>query len=89
MGSFEVTLDYRAQRELQELLDQIRRRVYLVFEELAQDPYRPRPRCDIRRLRGERADFAVRVGHYRALYEVAGSVVRVTSIAHRRAANRR
>jgi mRNA-degrading endonuclease RelE of RelBE toxin-antitoxin system len=56
----------------------------VAFEELEADPFRPRPRCDIRMIQGHPDIRAVRIGEYRGIYEVAGQEVRFTTFGHRR-----
>ena len=84
-GLFTVQLERRAEKEFAGLPPPVRARFYLVFEALEEDPYRPRPGCDIRMLQGHPGVRAVRVGHHRCIYEVAGFRVRFTKFAHRRA----
>ena len=61
-------------------------RIGRVLHRLEDDPYRPRPGVDIKRLRvtGEGV-FRVRVGDYRILYEVERErrIIVVTSLFHR------
>ncbi len=53
---------------------------------LEEDPYRPRPGCDIRLIKGHPRVRAVRVGEYRGLYEVVEEdrIVWFTKFGHRR-----
>lgn len=81
---FSVQLERRAEREFADLPANVRARFYAVFEALEEDPYRPRPGCDIRMLQGHPGVRAVRVAHYRGIYEVVGSKVRFTRFGHRR-----
>ncbi len=83
MGSFEVVLTRRAERHLEALPPEVRKRFYRVFKLLAEDPFRSRPGCDIRMLEGPDRIRAVRVGDYRGLFVVVGKVVWFTVFAHR------
>jgi mRNA-degrading endonuclease RelE of RelBE toxin-antitoxin system len=60
----------RAEKELGNLPADVIDRFAHVFAQLEEDPYRPRPGCDIRLLRGHPRVRAVRVGNYRGIYEV-------------------
>lgn len=86
MAPFRVLLDHRAEREFQDLPADVRQRFYAVFEELEEDPYRPRPGCDIRMVKGHGRVRAVRVGSYRGFYEVVENEVRMTTFRHRKKA---
>jgi len=88
VGPCTVAIHRKAQRELEGLPEHARIRFYRAFEELAENPFRRRPGLDVRRLRGERGGFAIRVGAYRALFDVAGFTVRISAIAHRSVAYR-
>lgn len=82
--AFQVRIESRAEREFEALPPAVRDRFYPVFEALEEDPYRPRPGCDIRVLKGHPGIRAVRVGQYRGIYEVAGTEVWSTVFGHRR-----
>lgn len=53
------------------------------LQELKQDPLTPRPKADIKMLRGDRGQFRLRVGEYRVFYVVDGDTVYVTDLLHR------
>lgn len=64
----------------------VARRVVERLHRLADDPLRPRPGLDIRRLSGvDDPIYRVRVGSWRVLYEVDRDdrIVYVTTVAHR------
>lgn len=86
MPPFKVLLDKRAEREMLGLPEEIIRRFAAVFERLEVDPYRPRPGCDIRVVKGHPRLKAVRVGAYRGIYEVLEDEgeVRFSKFGHRR-----
>lgn len=87
--AYSVVLSPSAERDLRRISERDRVRVMDALEPLAADPFRPRPGCDIRKLKGFRPPaYALRVGEYRALYAVEGSEVKVTSVKHRSIAYR-
>ena len=61
-----------------------RSRICRALSCLAEDPYRPRPGCDIQVLKGLDGVRAVRIGGFRAAYEVESRQVTVRLIAHRK-----
>ena len=61
----------------------MRGRFYAVMANLEDDPFRPRPACDIRGLDGGSLTRAIRVGRLRGIYEVEGKVVRFTTFGRR------
>lgn len=83
MEQREVLLERRAAQDLAGLPRALRKRFERAFEELSRNPYRSRPGCDIRRLQGAPGRLALRVGHYRAIFEVEGRTVRILACAHR------
>ena len=83
MAPFKVKLERRAEKDFAKLHADVRKRFYTVFEALEADPYRPRPGCDIRVLKGHPNIRAVRVGEYRTIYEVVGTEVWFTKFGHR------
>jgi len=76
----------QAEKELDDLLEHVVKRFAAVFKMLEENPYRPRPGCDIRLVKGYPRLRAIRVGHYRGLYEVveAERAVWFTKFGHRR-----
>ena len=77
-----------AERDLDALPPSVRKRFYEAFAELAENPFHSRPGCDVRQLKGQPGLFAVRVGRYRGIYTVAGTIVQVARIRHRHVAYR-
>ncbi len=86
MPRYTVNLEKRAEQELERLPKDVIRRFAEVFALLEEDPYRPRPGCDIRVVKGYPGIKAVRVGDYRGLYEVLEDedAVWFTKFGHRR-----
>ncbi|HTD81437.1 MAG TPA: type II toxin-antitoxin system RelE/ParE family toxin [Thermoplasmata archaeon] len=70
MRHYAVFIHRRAERELLNLPKHVVERFRQVFEMIEDDPYRPRPGCDIRLVRGHPHVRAVRVGDCRGIYEV-------------------
>ena len=74
------------EKDLRALPRHVVERFREVFELLEEDPYRPRPGCDIRLVKGHPHVKAVRVGGYRGLYQVLEDRGEVwfTKFGHRR-----
>jgi len=85
MPPYGVLIDRRAERELLALPRHVVERFAKVFQLLEEDPYRPRPGCDIRVVKGHSGVKAIRVGAYRGIYEVRDEEqeVRFTKFGHR------
>ena len=81
-------LDHRAEKEMTRLPHHVQRRFHRALIELSRDPFRNRSGCDVRRLSGHPGAFAIRVGAYRAMFEIEGETIRVSSFAHRSVAYR-
>jgi mRNA-degrading endonuclease RelE of RelBE toxin-antitoxin system len=88
MKPFRIVLEPHARRDFARLDEAVRRRFYAAFAQLEEDPFRPRPGCDIRALSGDEGVRAIRVGHYRGIYSIVGSDVKFTTFDHRRRAYR-
>ena len=86
MPQYRVLIHRRAEKELLDLPKHIIERFAKTFGMLEEDPYRPRPGCDIRILKGHPHVRAIRVGDYRGIYEVVEDVRAVwfTKFGHRR-----
>ena len=79
---YRVLVERSAEKDLKKLPPGVRTRVGNVLRNLANDP---RP-AGSRKLTGTKHDWRIRVGDYRAVYEIAASikVVRVYRVRHRR-----
>ena len=79
---YQVVIERRAEKDMDRLAQQVRRRVVEAILGLASDP-RP-PGC--RKLVGSDDDWRIRVGDYRVIYQIADAVrvVRVYRVRHRR-----
>lgn len=79
--SFRVSLSETAVRQLRKLPQEAQRRVVKGLRGLEEDPFRPRPRADIRPIEGtDPRKYRLRVGDYRAVYAVVGKEARVLEI---------
>ena len=77
-----ILISRSAERELARLPREIQKRFAKALEELAKDP-RPRPGLDVKPLRGMKGAWRVRIGSYRAIYELEEGQVRSTRLGHR------
>lgn len=79
---YRVLIERAAEKDLARLSSEMHDRVIAAIQALATNP-RP-PGC--RKLAGSKADWRIRVGDYRVLYEIADEIriVRVNRVRHRR-----
>ena len=60
------------------------KRVKSVLAELKNNPYKARPKADIKKLKGPKRDYyRLRIGNYRALYVVEEKKVKIAKILPR------
>lgn len=79
--TFRVLLSETAVRQLRKLPTDVRKRIANALRVLEEDPFRARPKADIRILEGtEPRKYRIRVGDYRAVYSVAGEEVKVIEV---------
>lgn len=85
LKKFEVLFSQTAIRELKDFGADAELRLKEHMNLLSEDPYRPRPKVDIKKLSGgaNPAIYRLRVGDYRVIYGITGSQVKVTEIIHR------
>lgn len=83
---YNVLTERRAERDLEDLDHQIFRRVIARIEALADNP----PPFGSEKIKGSKSDYRIRVGNWRALYEVddRNKIVKVFRVKHRREAYR-
>ncbi len=81
MSLYRVLLERAAEKDLTRLSADVHDRVVVSLKALAQNP-RP-PGC--RKLAGSTADWRIRVGDYRIVYEIADEIriVRINRVRHR------
>lgn len=79
--TFRVTLSETAVRQLRRLPKDTRNRIGRALRVLEEDPFRPRPKADIRVIEGiEPRKYRLRIGEYRAIYAVVKDEVRVIEV---------
>ncbi len=85
---FEVEIDPEVFKELRALKKggqgHIGKRLFEAARSLGKDPYTPRPGLDIKPLKGSKGRiYRLRIGKYRALYEVLpeAKIIRFTVVA--------
>ncbi len=84
MTRYEVLLSQTAVTQLRALPPRVQGRVKRALRELEEDPFRSRPRADIKKLRGPAREYhRLRVGDHRAIYVVEGRRVLVARILPR------
>ena len=84
MTKYRVLLSETARTQLKRLPDKLQKRIKKALSELGTDPYKPRPKCDIKRVKGpKRLYYRLRVGNYRAIYVVENDNVKVAKILPR------
>ena len=84
MKRYRVFLSETARRQLKEIPVRMQTRIKSALTELEDDPFRPRPKADIKRLKGPDRDYyRLRIGDYRAIYVVEGQRVLVAKILQR------
>ena len=83
---YNVLLSQKAAKQLNKLDSKLEEVVRSHLRELSEDPFRSRPSCDVRQLRGfdKPRLYRLRIGGWRAVYCVEGRDVKVTEIFRRR-----
>lgn len=84
--TFQVLLHRDARKFLERIQRPHRDRIVAALRSLETDPFTPRPGADIKRLHGTRGRndlYRLRIGKFRAVYDVEGSEVLVTEIWER------
>jgi mRNA interferase RelE/StbE len=84
LTKYEVLLSESAIRQYKRLSSEMQKRVKSNLGELKNDPYKARPKADIKRLKGPKRDYyRLRIGNYRAIYVVEKQKVKVAKILPR------
>lgn len=79
--SFRVTLSETATRQLRKLHPEQRSRIVRGLRVLEEDPFRPRPKADIRPIEGtDPRKYRIRIGDYRAVYAVIRREVKILEV---------
>lgn len=82
--TFQLTIERRALKAFQTLDPGQQRRFAVAFDELRQRGPVSGPRLDVKPLEGRHGLWRVRVGGYRAIFEIRGDVIFVTRIGDRK-----
>jgi mRNA interferase RelE/StbE len=83
---YEVRLHRGVVKFLDRLEPRLRERIKSALKRLGEDPYQSRSGVDVARLGGTKGRqdlYRLRVGDYRVIYAIEGSVVYVTELFHR------
>ena len=87
MTNYEVLLSETAIRQYKRLSSDMQKRIKSNLGELKNDPFRPRPKANIKKLKGPKKDYyRLKIGNYRAIYVVMGKKVQVAKILPRSSA---
>jgi len=79
--TFRVTLSETAVRQLRKLPSDQRNRIVRGLRVLEENPFRPRPRADVRPIEGtDPRKYRIRIGEYRAVYAVVGRDVKILEV---------
>jgi len=82
--TFRIMLSETAARQLRKLPQDIRNRIAKGSRVLERDPFRPRPKADIRIIEGtEPRKYRLRIGDYRAIYAVVVREVKIVEVSTR------
>ena len=84
--AYKVLLHDAVVRALNNLDAITKERIKKGLRVLESDPYRKRPGADIKKLKGTKGRqdaYRLRIGDYRAIYDVSDSTVKVTRLQHR------
>ena len=79
MTPFKIIWDEKAHESLDKLEPIISTRIFKKVEELAENPYSK----DIKRLKGT-TSCRLRVGDYRVIFEIAGDIIQILKVGHRK-----
>ncbi len=85
MTKFSVVIADSAVKELKILDAKLTERIKISLRGLEEDPFRKRPKADIKKLHGLKDPvlYRLRIGDYRIIYAVEGKNVRITHILKR------
>ena len=75
--SYSVFIHPDVEKYLDSLSQNERKRCYTILKKLVEDPYKIRSGCDIKKIRGKKLYYRLRVGDSRFLYVVKGNEVLV------------
>ncbi len=75
--SFSVFLNPDVEKYLDSLSKRDQKRCYEALKRLSKDSFKPRSKCDIKKMSGEEIFYRLRVGNHRFLYVVKDEEVLV------------
>ena len=79
--TFRITLSETAVRQLRKAPKEVRVRIAKGLRVLEEDPFRPRPKADIRVIEGTNPrKYRLRIGDYRAVYAVVKNEIKVIEV---------
>jgi mRNA interferase RelE/StbE len=86
LKKFEVLISETAIKQLGRLEEQAQSRIKKHLFVLKEDPFRPRPLADIKKLRGfdKPILYRLRIGDFRVIYTIQGNQVKITEIILRK-----
>ncbi len=83
---YKVFISRTFQKKIYKLQKSIQNLIQKSLKELEEDPYTPRPNCDIKLLKDTRPKkYRLRVGDYRAIYKINIKEVKVIDLLKREA----
>lgn len=87
MTRYEVLLSETARKRLDKLPTDLTERIKTKLTQFYEDPYRSRPKSDIKKLKAPERDYYLfNIGDYRAIYVIENEKVKVAKILHRSSA---
>jgi mRNA interferase RelE/StbE len=87
---FDVEFVKSAFKEFSKLEKETQQRISTHIEALRENPFEPRPKADIARVKGEKVQlFRLRVGEYRVFYTVEAEKIVILGVEHRARAYQR
>ena len=75
--NYAVLLHPNVVKYVDQLSEDERKRCYIGLKKLPNDPYNPRPGCDIKKMSGKKDFYRLRVGSHRFLYVIKENEVLV------------
>lgn len=82
---FEVLISETASKQLEQLDNKTKEQIKKHLQPLKEDPFKPRPLADIKKLKGfeNPAIYRLRVGDFRIIYTVQENKIKITEIMRR------
>jgi mRNA interferase RelE/StbE len=87
LTKYKILISETAKAQLNRLSTDLKKRVKKALLELENNPYKPRPNADIKKLVGPKRNYyRLRIGKYRAIYIVEDNKVLIAKILPRSSA---